>query len=107
MRKNGIAEFINGTPKYFKIYGSNNPNPNGALDDTWTQVGGVYELVKPSGLPYGQRSTTDNQVVNDGSEFVFPLPVVQMRYFRFVLLQNFAGSSSMEPAAFKFWGDPS
>ncbi|MCU7552533.1 DUF4959 domain-containing protein [Chitinophagaceae bacterium LB-8] len=106
MRKNGTAEFINGTPKFYKIYGSNNPNPNGALDNSWVQLGGLYELVKPSGLPYGQRSAADNQVVNDGTEVVFPLPAVSMRYFRVVMLQNYAGSSAMDFAAFKFWGDP-
>jgi len=107
MRKNGFSEFANGTPRFYKIYGSNNPNPNGALDNTWVQLGGLYELVKPSGLPYGQRSAADNQAVIDGTEVVFPLPAVQMRYFRVIMLSNFAGSSAMDFAAFKFWGDPS
>ncbi|NLR82339.1 DUF4959 domain-containing protein [Chitinophaga eiseniae] len=105
MRQNGGAEFRNGTLRFFKVYGSMNPNPNGALDGTWTQIGGVYELVKPSGLPYGQLNSADNAVVDNGSEFIFPLPAVTMRYFRLVILQNFSGGQGLEMASIKFMGD--
>ncbi|NLU90738.1 DUF4959 domain-containing protein [Chitinophaga sp. Ak27] len=105
MRQNGGAEFRNGTLRFFKVYGSMNPNPNGALDNTWTQIGGVYELVKPSGLPYGQLNSADNAVVDNGSEFIFPLPAVTMRYFRLVILQNFSGGQGLEMASIKFMGD--
>lgn len=105
MRQNGGAEFRNGTLRFFKVYGSMNPNPNGALDNTWTQIGGVYELVKPSGLPYGQLNSADYDVVNNGSEFIFPLPAVTMRYFRLVILQNFSGGQGLEMASIKFMGD--
>ncbi|HVI44852.1 MAG TPA: DUF4959 domain-containing protein [Chitinophaga sp.] len=105
MRANGGAEFKNGTLRFFKIYGSMNPNPNGALDGTWTQLGGVYELVKPSGLPYGQKNSADDEVINNGAEFTFPLPAVQLRYFRLVILQTFSGSNSVEIASLKFMGD--
>lgn len=105
MRKNGAAEFRNGTLRYFKIYGSMNPNPNGALDDSWTEIGGVFELVKPSGLPYGQLNAADYDVVNNGAEFVMPLPAIRMRYFRLVILQNFSGGQGLEMASIKFMGD--
>lgn len=105
MRQNGGAEFRNGTLRFFKVYGSMNPNPNGALDNTWTQIGGVYELVKPSGLPYGQLNSADNAVVDNGSEFIFPLPAVTMRYFRLVILQNYSGGQGLEMASIKFMGD--
>ncbi|TWF41785.1 uncharacterized protein DUF5126 [Chitinophaga polysaccharea] len=105
MRQNGGAEFRNGTLRFFKVYGSMNPNPNGALDNTWTQIGGVYELVKPSGLPYGQTNSADYEVVNNGAEFTFPLPAVTMRYFRLVVLQNFSGGQGLEMASIKFMGD--
>lgn len=107
MRVNGIAEFANGTPKKFKIYGSNNPNPNGDLDETWIQLGDVYELKKPSGLPYGKRNAEDDAAKYEGSEFVLPLPAQSIRYWRFVLISNYAQGKGMEIAAFKFWGDPS
>ena len=105
MRKNGGAEYRNGTLRYFKVFGSLSPNPNGALDNTWTQIGGVYELTKPSGLPYGQLSDADNEVVVNGSEFVLPLPAVTMRYFRLVILQNYSGGDALEMASIKFMGD--
>lgn len=105
MRQNGGAEFRNGTLRFFKVYGSMNPNPNGALDGSWTQVGGVYELVKPSGLPYGQLNSADYEVVNNGSEFIFPLPAVTMRYFRLVILQNYSGGSGVEISSLRFMGD--
>ncbi|OQP58043.1 hypothetical protein A3860_39545 [Niastella vici] len=105
MRYNGGAEFRNGTLRYFKLYGSVNPNPNGALDNTWTQLGGVYELVKPSGLPYGQLSPADYETVTNGSEFLLPLPAVQLRYFRIVILQNYSGGDGLEMSSIKFMGD--
>lgn len=105
MRQNGGAEFRNGTLRFFKVYGSMNPNPNGALDGSWTQIGGVYELVKPSGLPYGQLNSADYEVVNNGSEFIFPLPAVTMRYFRLVIVQNYSGGAGLEMASIKFMGD--
>lgn len=105
MRKNNAAEFRNSTLKYFKLYGSMNPNPNGALDNSWIQIGGVYELVKPSGLPYGQLSPADNETVANGSEFILPLPAMPMRYFRIVILQNYSGGDGLEMASVKFMGD--
>lgn len=105
MRANGSAEFRNGTLKYFKLYGSMNPNPNGALDNSWTQIGGVYELVKPSGLPYGQLSPADHETVANGSEFILPLPAIPMRYFRIVIVQNYSGGDALEMASIKFMGD--
>ncbi|RPE08855.1 DUF4959 domain-containing protein [Chitinophaga lutea] len=105
MRKNGGAEFRNGTLRYFKLYGSMNPNPNGALDGSWTQLGGVFELVKPSGLPYGQMNAADYVIVDSGAEFVLPLPAVPMRYFRIVILENFSGGTGLEMASIKFMGD--
>ncbi|SDC99339.1 DUF4959 domain-containing protein [Niabella drilacis] len=105
MRKNGGAEFRNGTLKYFKIYGSMSPNPNGALDASWTQIGDVFELVKPSGLPYGQLDAADQAEVNNGTEFIMPLPAVPMRYFRLVILENYSGGNGLEMASLKFMGD--
>ncbi|WP_109697877.1 DUF4959 domain-containing protein [Chitinophaga deserti] len=105
MRKNGGAEFRNGTLRFFKLYGSMNPNPSGALDGSWTQIGGVYELVKPSGLPYGQQNAADYEVIDSGSEFTMPLPAVPMRYFRLVLLETFSGGLGMEISSLKFMGD--
>lgn len=105
MRKNGGAEFRNGTLRFFKVYGSLVPNSNGALDSTWTQIGGVYELVKPSGLPYGQLNSADQAEVNNGTEFIMPAPAVPMRYFRLVILQNFSGGHTLEMASIKFMGD--
>ncbi|WP_126243940.1 DUF4959 domain-containing protein [Chitinophaga rhizosphaerae] len=105
MRKNGGAEFKNGTLRFFKIYGSMNPNPSGAIDGSWTQIGGVYELVKPSGLPYGQQNAADHEVIDSGSEFTMPLPAVPMRYFRLMLIETFSGGLGMEISSLKFMGD--
>jgi hypothetical protein len=105
-RVNGIAEFANGTPKTFKLYGSNNPNPDGSLDATWTQLGGRYELKKPSGLPYGKRNAEDDAAKQEGFEFTLPLPAQPIRYWRFVMVSNYSQSLGMEISCLKFWGDP-
>lgn len=41
--------FKQGHPKFFEIYGSNNPNPDGSFDDSWVLLS-EYESVKPSGV---------------------------------------------------------
>lgn len=44
--------------KEFEVYGSNNPNPNGAWD-VWEKIG-TFESSRPSGLPFGTNPTVED-----------------------------------------------
>jgi hypothetical protein len=81
------------TMKRFEIYGSNNPNLNGALDNTWTLLGS-YEVVKPSGLPYGTDSSEDQETAKAGFNWEVDLAAPKVRYIRIRCLENFAGGTA-------------
>lgn len=78
-------------PKRFRIWGSLEPNPSGALDESWTLFG-EYEVYKPSGLPLGQTSAEDVQAAAAGADYeVLGTPKL-VRYLRFQTLETFGGS---------------
>jgi hypothetical protein len=72
-------------PKYFEVWGSNNPNPDGSWDNWVKLLDG--EMVKPSGLPCGQLSDEDIARAIEGIEFEFPPGTPKIRYIRFKTLE--------------------
>ena len=88
-----------GHPKVFEIYGSNAPNPNGALDESWIPLG-RFECVKPSG-PGPTVTQEDTDFAKAGIDFNFvandfaPNPSVPVRYIRLRVLSIF---SDADPA---------
>ena len=82
-----------GHPKVFEIYGSNAPNPNGDLDESWIPLG-RFECVKPSG-PGPIVTQEDREFANAGIDFDFevsdfaPDPYVSVRYIRLVIRSTF------------------
>ncbi|MDR1370386.1 MAG: DUF4959 domain-containing protein [Dysgonamonadaceae bacterium] len=90
--------------KKMEIWGSENPNPDGSWDDSWYFLTTV-DSQKPSGLPIGQLSSEDVQMLNDGEEFKFSLDTPPARYIRFNILETWSGAKGawfiMEIA---FWG---
>jgi hypothetical protein len=87
-----------------EVWGSIDPNPDGSWDDSWTYLA-TAESKKPSGLPIGQFSEEDNQILNEGEEFSFSRDVPTVRYIRFKVLETWAGGKNefaiMEVS---FWG---
>jgi len=87
-----------------EIWGSVDPNSNGSWDDSWTYLMTI-ESVKPSGLPMGQLSDEDRQLILDGEEFTFPSDIPPVKYIRFKILETWSGAKNqwfmMEVS---FWG---
>lgn len=81
------------TMKRFEIYGSESPSLNGALDDSWVLLGS-YEVVKPSGLPYGTDSAEDQATASAGFSWEVDLNTPKVRYIRIRCLENFAGGTA-------------
>lgn len=91
------------TMKRFEIYGSNNPNLNGALDNSWILIGS-YEVVKPSGLPYGTDSAEDQATAGAGFNWEADLNAPKVRYIRVRCLENFAGGTAQSINEIKVYG---
>ena len=100
-----------GHPRVFEIWGSNSPNPSGALDETWIPLG-RFECIKPSG-PGTQITQEDIAFANDGIEFDFsvsdfaPNPFAEVQYIRFRTLSTYANASfsTVSIAEISFWGE--
>ncbi len=82
-----------GTMKRFEIYGSENPSRDGSLDESWVLLGN-YEVVKPSGLPYGNDSAEDQATAAAGFSWEVDLNAPKVRYIRIRCLENFAGATA-------------
>ena len=80
-QRGGGFFYVSGNIRKFQIWGSMDPNPDGSWDDTWILLLDE-EVVKPSGLPYGQISDADIQAATNGEEYLFPDDVPLVRYIR-------------------------
>jgi hypothetical protein len=103
-----------GMPRFFEIWGSLDPNPDGSFDKTWTRLGS-FECVQPSGNgiadPWVAPTADDIALSNAGLDFKFVSgptvdPSVTVRYIRFVSLENFNKTQTprLLLAEITFWG---
>jgi hypothetical protein len=91
-------------PRVVEIWGSNNPNPNGDFDATWTLLG-THTAIKPSGLPEGQLSQADIDAAHAGETMIFPLNIPKVRYIRFKTLKNWSNGTYVNFYELMMWGD--
>ena len=87
----------------FEVWGSMNPNPDGSWDDSWTLLLDE-EVIKPSGLPLGQWTDEDYQLLKAGFEYTFPLNVPLVRYIRLKVKKTFGGNVDFLLIQLKYWG---
>ena len=78
--------------KVFEVWGSNNPNPNGSFDSSWTKLQ-TFTSIKPSGLPRGQNTDADRAYARAGEKFVFPTGTPPVKYVRFKVLETWGGTN--------------
>ncbi len=97
------ASFNDRNIKKFEIWGSMNPNPDGSFDESWTLLMDA-ESIKPSGLPLGQLSEEDVQVVINGDEFSFSLDVPYVRYIRIKVKETWTKAPEFYIMQVAFWG---
>lgn len=93
------------TMKRFEIYGATNPSLNGALDNSWILLGS-YNVVKPSGLPYGTDDAVDQATGAAGFDWEVDLAAPKVKYIRIRCLENFAGGTAQSINELKVYGDP-
>ena len=102
----GITPYADRNIRKFEIWGSMNPTPNGAFDESWTLLL-TGEIIKPSGLPSGQNTEEDMQEISAGHEFEFPLEAPDVRYIRMKVTETWAKIRNFYVMEVAFYGiDP-
>ncbi len=110
-RGHGDDRWKRGHARIFEIWGSNAPNPTGAMDDSWIPLG-RFESLKPSGTG-SQITQEDIAFATEGIEFEFavsdfaPNPFTPVRYIRFrtIATYAFASFSTVHILEISFWGE--
>jgi len=100
-----------GHARVFEIWGSNWPNPNGDLDESWIPLG-RFECEKPSG-PGSTITQEDIDFAQAGIDFDFvvsdfaPDPYAAVRYIRFRTISTYANASfsTVHVLQISFWGN--
>ncbi len=89
----------------FEVYGADNPNPNGAWDNSWTLLA-HHTVIKPSGLPVGTTNAADLAAAETGELMDIPLTAPKVRYIRLKILRTWTdGGYAANVAEMSFWGD--
>ena len=93
--RTGYNAFSSTSVYEFEAYGSATlPNLDGSWDN-WTLLAPRFTSFRPSGLPYGTSSTTDNIYGSTlGEDFYFNKPSIPVRYVRFKIISNWAKSTN-------------
>lgn len=86
----------------FEIWGSNAPAADGSWE-SWTLLQ-TCEAKKPSGLPLGQTSQEDMDLLVAGEEFSIPIDAPAVRYIRIRVLETFSGAECFYIMQVAFWG---
>ena len=100
----GTRYYFLSTMKRFEIWGATSPSLTGAFDNTWTLLGS-YEVVKPSGLPYGTDNSLDQTTAAAGFNWDIDLNAPKVRYIRIRCLENFAGGTAQSINELSVFGD--
>lgn len=99
---NSTLYFTDGSPRYFEVYGSNNPTHDGDWSK-WTKILSC-EVVKPSGLPLGTETAADFAVGQPGFSFDFDEDTPPYQYLRIKCLQNWNNSYFIVIEQLNMWG---
>ena len=106
-RINGGTPYGGANIKKFKIWGSNNPNPNGSFDSSWILLG-EFENIKPSGAPVGSNSSQDIETATNGEVYYFDpngvSPTAPIRYLRFQFIENWGGNTNLHMQELEIYG---
>ncbi|MCH4551116.1 MULTISPECIES: DUF4959 domain-containing protein [Aestuariibaculum] len=94
-----------GAMRKFRIWGANELNDGNLEDGTWTLMG-EYEIIKPSGLPYGQEDNNDLIAAQDGADYEIDIEKPAVRFLRIECLLNWANGQYMAVSEVQVFGNP-
>lgn len=98
----GTAYYSAKGARFFELWGSNDPNPNGSFDG-WIKLGD-YEVIKPSGLADGDTDE-DKAAGKAGFTFDVPFSSPAVKYLRFKSIKNWSGTSGLFIMEFTAFGN--
>lgn len=101
-QRQNTTRWNHGNPKYFELWGSNEPSPDGSWD-SWTKIG-EFESIKPSGLPLGTVSSEDIAKAIEGEDFDIPILTPAYRYYRWNTVRTWANMTYVSIGELTFWG---
>ncbi|MCT4648503.1 MAG: DUF5000 domain-containing lipoprotein [Carboxylicivirga sp.] len=109
-QRTGDELYKHGNPKVFNVYGTKDVNDLPAYDADEPNAGWTFlshfESFKPSGLPVGQTTTEDLEYQIKGEDFEFnPDDLVEIRYIRFEITENWGGQNVSVIGELSFWGE--
>lgn len=101
----GYYLYFDAQYKEFEIWGASELNLSGGWEG-WTLLKD-YEVVKPSGLPEGLGSYTneDKEIAFAGHDIEFGLDIPKVRYIRIKVKSTFSGLDWASCGEMTFWGD--
>ena len=96
--------YYRGCPRIIEIWGSESPNPDGSWDDSSFLLS-RHEVIKPSGLPYGQMSDEDKRFAEAGFDITANTLVPRAQYLRFKQILNWEGTTWLDMTEIQVYGD--
>jgi len=101
-RSGSSGAYVGGDPKTFEIWGSNNPNPDGSWDSSWTLLG-EFTSTKPTPSTTVTAEDRTFACVN-GEDFDMPPGIPAVRYLRFKINSTWGGFTYFYISELSFWG---
>ncbi|HEY8959364.1 DUF5000 domain-containing lipoprotein [Chitinophaga sp.] len=96
--------YLQNNVRKFEIWGSTNPASDGSWD-SWTRLV-EHTVIKPSGLPVGQKTQDDIDAAIAGEQMTVPLDAPRVRYIRIKILRTWTdGGYAANIQEMKFWGN--
>ncbi|MBO9731525.1 MAG: DUF4959 domain-containing protein [Chitinophaga sp.] len=96
--------YLQNNVRKFEIWGSTNPASDGSWD-SWTRLV-EHTVIKPSGLPVGQKTQDDIDASIAGEQMTVPLDAPRVRYIRIKILRTWTdGGYAANIQEMKFWGN--
>lgn len=96
--------YLQNNLRKFEIWGSTNPASDGSWD-SWTRLV-EHTVIKPSGLPVGQKTQDDIDASIAGEQMTVPLDAPRVRYLRIKILRTWTdGGYAANIQEMKFWGN--
>lgn len=100
----GDQLYIGYNTKKFELWGSATPDVNEDFA-TWIYLGS-YESIKPSGLPYGEKTQADIDYALAGHDYTIQENMgTPIRYIRFNILELFNGLEAGQVSEIEMWGE--
>ncbi|WP_143306150.1 DUF5000 domain-containing lipoprotein [Chitinophaga vietnamensis] len=96
--------YLQNNVREFEIWGSTNPASDGSWS-SWTKLL-EHTVIKPSGLPVGQKTQDDIDAAIAGEQMNVPLDAPKVRYIRIKILRTWTdGGYAANIQEMKFWGN--